>query len=41
LGDWLTIEKLIGKDMKENGHDLLRGSVVIFAWRHQGKPQKC
>jgi len=27
--------------VKENGHDLLRGSVVIFAWRHQGKPQKC
>jgi len=27
--------------VKENGHNLLRGSVVIFAWRYQGKPQKC
>jgi len=27
--------------VKENGHDPLHGSVVIFAWRHQGKPQKC
>jgi len=37
----MMIEQLIGQDVKENGHDLLRGSVVIFAWRNQGKPQKC